>query len=108
MDLLTGEPLALDLVNTRFHTPSSVDHDALATAEGLHAWLAKQAGQLALPEISLGPADLAAVRDLRGHVERALEAVRQATPPPPEAIAALNQALRAVPAYPRLETPLAK
>ncbi|TDE42591.1 zf-CGNR multi-domain protein [Nonomuraea mesophila] len=103
MHLLTGEPLALDLVNTRFCLPSHVAHDALATAQGLDAWLAKQAGRLTPPDVSPGPDDLAAVRDLRGHVERALEAARQATPPPPEAIAELNHALRAAPAYPCLD-----
>ncbi|MEO3891593.1 ABATE domain-containing protein [Nonomuraea sp. B5E05] len=103
MELLTGEPLALDLVNTGVRTPSGGDHDALATAEGLHAWLAEQAGRLTVPETTLGPDDPAAVRDLRGHVERALEAARQAAPPPPEAIDALNRALRVAPAYPCLE-----
>ncbi|MFB4284486.1 ABATE domain-containing protein [Nonomuraea sp. MTCD27] len=103
MELLTGEPLALDLVNTRARLPSGADYDALDEVDDFHAWLERQSGRLTVPEARLGPPDLAAVRELRGHVVATLEAVRQATPPPPGSVAALNEALRSAPAYPCME-----
>ncbi|MFC4112322.1 CGNR zinc finger domain-containing protein [Nonomuraea zeae] len=103
MELLTGEPLALDLVNTRANTPSGAEYDALATSGTFQSWLAKQSGRLAAPGRPLTRADLAALRELRGHVESALDAVRQAVPAPAEAIAALNEALKAAPSYSYLE-----
>lgn len=99
MEFLTGEPLAVDLVNTRAH-----DFDVFATAEGLRTWLDRQADRLAAPEGPFTPADLAGVRAFRGHVEAALEAVRGGTEPPPEAVGAINAAMRAAPAYSCLET----
>ncbi|MGW0802685.1 CGNR zinc finger domain-containing protein [Nonomuraea sp. NPDC002799] len=98
MELLTGEPLALDLVNTR-----GAAYDALDEVAGFHDWLAEQAGRLTAPETPFTRADLPAVRELRGHVSAALEAARQAAPPPAGAVAALNRALRAAPPYVRLE-----
>ncbi|MFD0477368.1 ABATE domain-containing protein [Nonomuraea thailandensis] len=41
---LTGEPLALDLVNTR-----TASGDLLTTPEDLRAWLRLQAGRISLP-----------------------------------------------------------
>ncbi|NUP01654.1 MAG: hypothetical protein HOW59_27390, partial [Nonomuraea sp.] len=41
MELLTGEPLALDLINTRGH-----DFDALDTPEGFREWLNHQTDRL--------------------------------------------------------------
>ncbi|MFF4624760.1 CGNR zinc finger domain-containing protein [Nonomuraea jabiensis] len=98
MELLTGEPLALDLVNTR-----SSDHDALDRAADFDEWLARQSDRLTPPGAPFPAAGLPAVRRLRGHVEAALDAARQAVPPPPDSIAAINEALRLSPPYPRLE-----
>ncbi|MFI6741171.1 CGNR zinc finger domain-containing protein [Nonomuraea sp. NPDC050451] len=98
MELLTGEPLALDLVNTRTR-----DHDALARAADFDDWLARQSDRLTLPDAPFPADDLAAVRSLRAHVEAALDAARQAVPAPPESIAAINEALRLSPPYPQLE-----
>ncbi|SEK69299.1 CGNR zinc finger domain-containing protein [Nonomuraea pusilla] len=107
---LTGEPLALDLVNTR---PSV--GDLLATADRLHAWLALQADRF--PEAralaaelgaltdrpgerqgGLDDTGLAAVHAVRDHVARALDRVRHGSPPDPADLEALNAAQRAAPA----------
>ncbi|TMR94162.1 CGNR zinc finger domain-containing protein [Nonomuraea basaltis] len=98
MELLIGEPLALDLVNTRAR-----DFDALDAPGDFQTWLALQADRLAAPAGPLTAAGLAAVRRLRGHVESALNAVREGAPPPPAAVTALNEAARAAPPYRVLE-----
>ncbi|WP_188197102.1 CGNR zinc finger domain-containing protein [Nonomuraea sp. SYSU D8015] len=98
MELLIGEPLALDLVNTRAR-----DFDALDAPADFQTWLARQADRLTAPAAPLTADGLAAVRSLRGHVESALNAVREAVPPPDAAVAAINDAARAAPPYRRLE-----
>lgn len=98
---LTGEPLAVDLVNTR---PTS--GDLLATPDDLRAWLNLQvdrfpeARQLAATEFG-GP-DLAVVRELRDHIARALDHARHGTPPHVDDLEALHQAQRAAPAITEL------
>ncbi|MEZ7132396.1 ABATE domain-containing protein [Nonomuraea sp. AD125B] len=98
MELLIGEPLALDLLNTRTR-----DLDVLDTPGDFQTWLARQAGRLDPPSGPLGPEGLAAVRRLRGHVAAALDAVRAGESPPAAALAAINEAARAAPAYRVLE-----
>ncbi|WP_433425511.1 CGNR zinc finger domain-containing protein [Microtetraspora malaysiensis] len=91
---LTGEPLALDLVNTR-----PAVGDLIATPDALHAWLELQAGRL--PDASaaeLTVADLAAVHAVRDHTARALDRVRHGRAPAAADLAALNDAQRAAPA----------
>lgn len=106
---LVGEPLVLDLVNTR---PSSDAGpvDLLAASAGLSAWLAVQADRLAargVPDAGAADpvvsTDLAAVHAVRDHAGRALDAARHARPPAPADIEALNIALRAAPAYRQLD-----
>ncbi|MFF4359945.1 CGNR zinc finger domain-containing protein [Streptomyces sp. NPDC001604] len=91
---LTGEPLALDLVNTR---PTA--GDLLATADDLRAWWALQADRLPdeVPQ-SVTAEDLAAVRAVREHTARALDDVRRGREPLAADLDALNQAQRAAPA----------
>ncbi|MCK2213647.1 CGNR zinc finger domain-containing protein [Actinomadura sp. ATCC 31491] len=98
MELLIGEPLALDLLNTRTR-----DLDVLDTPGDFQTWLARQAGRLTAPGGPLTPGGLAAVRRLRAHVATALDAVREGAPPPAAALAAINEAARAAPAYQVLE-----
>jgi predicted RNA-binding Zn ribbon-like protein len=94
---LVGEPLALDLVNTR--TASS---DLLAELNHLRSWLDLQAERLPDP----GPADIAdltdidlqAVRDVREHTATALAHLRAGRPPPGRSIEVLNDVQRAAPA----------
>ncbi|XVQ87026.1 CGNR zinc finger domain-containing protein [Microbispora siamensis] len=103
---LTGEPLALDLVNTRPHTPDG-PVDLIATVEGLRAWLSLQAGRLAgaLPEGGEAPltdddlaAALDAVHEVREHAAAAIDQARRGLRPPEDALRGLNRAQRAAPA----------
>lgn len=99
---LTGEPLALDLVNTRPRAGGGqVDH--IGSPEGLAAWLALEAERLAEPLAEEAtPADLAAVHAVRDHAAAAIEAARQGKRPPPGALSGLNRAQGAAPAVKRL------
>ncbi len=96
---LTGEPLALDLVNTR-PVGAGGRTDLLDTPEHLAAWLA-------LEEDRLGPetggavptaADLAAVHAVRAPTEAAVRALLLGQAPPAAALGALTDAQRAAPA----------
>ncbi|HLL68566.1 MAG TPA: ABATE domain-containing protein [Micromonosporaceae bacterium] len=98
MELFVGEPLALDLVNTLTR-----DFDALDSPQ---AWLESQVGRLTPPSAPLSTADVAALRALRAHMRAAIDAVRQGQCPPDTAVDALNEAARAAPAYPVLQSDL--
>jgi predicted RNA-binding Zn ribbon-like protein len=95
---LTGEPLALDLVNTR---PSA--GDLLATPDDLRHWWALQADRLPddVPQ-AVTAADLAAVRAVREHTARAIDRARRGDEPLAADLDALNQAQRAAPAINQL------
>ena len=95
---LTGEPLALDLVNTR---PTA--GDLLTTPDDLRAWWALQADRLPdeVPQ-AVTAADLATVRAVREHTARALDHVRRGHEPLAADLDALNQAQRAAPAIKEL------
>ena len=95
---LTGEPLALDLVNT-VASPPGGEADLLESADDLRAWLAAERDRL---DITDGQIDLDAVRALRAHITRAVEAARASTPPPLEALRAITGAQRNAPAYQEL------
>ena len=95
---LTGEPLALDLVNT-VASPPSGQVDLLESADDLRTWLAAERDRL---DVTDGQIDLGAVRALRAHITRAVEAARASTPPPPEALRAITDAQRNAPAYQEL------
>uniref|UniRef100_A0AAU2JR78 ABATE domain-containing protein n=1 Tax=Streptomyces sp. NBC_00049 TaxID=2903617 RepID=A0AAU2JR78_9ACTN len=90
---LTGEPLALDLLNTR-----TAVGDLVADPAGLADWLAAQAGRLT-PVADVGPAEVAAVRAVREAARPALEAARRGERPPADALDALNGALAAAPSH---------
>lgn len=97
---LTGEPLALDLVNTRPHTADG-PVDLLATPAALGTWLTLQADRLPgypTETAVLTPADLAVVHVLREHVATAIDHLRRGEQPPASALDGLNQAQRAAPA----------
>ncbi|MBW5482989.1 ABATE domain-containing protein, partial [Streptomyces bambusae] len=87
--VLVGEPLALDLVNTR-----TAGGDLIARPEDLAAWLERQQGRLT-PVSEVGAAELAAVHAVREATRAALAAVRAGSRPDP---AELNAALAAAPA----------
>ncbi|WP_327151919.1 CGNR zinc finger domain-containing protein [Nocardia sp. NBC_01329] len=96
---LIGEPLALDLVNTR-----PADDDLLSTPDQLAEWLRSQADRL--PE--RGPAhptadDLDQVRRIRTHLTAVFEALLHDRRPPAAALRGLNNAQSAAPAIRHLE-----
>jgi len=95
---LTGEPLALDLVNT-VASSSGGEADLLESEDDLRAWLAAERDRL---DIADGQIDLSAVRALRAHITRAVDAACASTPPPPEALRAITDAQRDAPAYQEL------
>ena len=95
---LTGEPLALDLVNTVASSPGG-EVDLLESADDLRAWLAAERGRL---DITGGQIDLSAVRALRAHITHAVEAARAGAPPPLKAVRAITDAQRNAPAYQEL------
>ncbi|MBA8824777.1 putative RNA-binding Zn ribbon-like protein [Saccharopolyspora lacisalsi] len=92
---LVGEPLALDLVNTR-----PVTGDLLTTLDGLRAWLRLQADRF--PEMHeiltrLTKEDLADVRMIREHTAEALARVRRGERPAEADLEALNRTQGAAP-----------
>ncbi|WP_040841513.1 CGNR zinc finger domain-containing protein [Nocardia brevicatena] len=94
----TGEPLALDLVNTR-----PAGGDLLRTPHALAAWLDLQAERL--PEQLPAPtrSDLAAVHTVRDHITAAVEALLHGERPPEKALRGLEGVLAAAPAVRRPE-----
>ncbi|MGW1895046.1 CGNR zinc finger domain-containing protein [Streptomyces sp. NPDC002004] len=96
---LTGEPLALDLVNTRPAGPEGRT-DLLATPQLLAAWLESEGDRLPGPAADQAPKpdDLAPVHAVRAHTEAAVRALMEGHRPPAEALHGLNEAQRAAPA----------
>lgn len=94
---LTGEPLALDLVNTRPATG-----DLLATPAQLGSWLTLQSERSAeaaeLAETELRAEDLEVARKVRDHTASALDRVRRGRRPSADDLDALNLAQRGAPA----------
>ena len=93
---LTGEPLALDLVNTR---PAGAD--LIATVDGLAVWLALEGDRVPEPETPAA-ADLAPVHAVREHAAVAVEHARRGGRPPGAALDGLAEAQRLAPAIKRL------
>ncbi|MFE2477163.1 ABATE domain-containing protein [Streptomyces sp. NPDC059389] len=91
---LTGEPLALDLLNTR---PTGAG-DLIAGPEGLSAWLAAQEGRLG-PAGKAGPEEVAAVHAVREAAGAALAAARRGERPPAGALRTLNEASAGAPTH---------
>ena len=95
---LIGEPLALDLVNTRY-----AEGDHLDTPAALGSWLrlqaTLQAGRLPGPvPDTLTDADLDAVRAVRQHTATAVQHARNGDAPPASVLDALTDAQAAAPA----------
>ncbi|MGW0935897.1 ABATE domain-containing protein [Streptomyces sp. NPDC002666] len=95
---LTGELLALDLLNTLPHTAQGPPADHLADAAGLLAWLALESERLPGAAGEVTPDDLAAVRAVRAHAAAAVAAARRGERPPETALRGLNEAQIAAPA----------
>ncbi|MBB3050430.1 putative RNA-binding Zn ribbon-like protein [Prauserella isguenensis] len=97
---LVGEPLALDLVNTRARSPDQ-DFDFLSDLVGMRHWLSCERDRLStLSDSQLRSptrADLAAVRALRDHAAAAIARARTGRSPAPRDLRALNEAMCAAP-----------
>jgi predicted RNA-binding Zn ribbon-like protein len=93
---VVGEPLALDLINTRAMQPGGSEVDFLRSPEAAQAWLAAEGDRLESPA---GDVDLRALRRLRDHVARAVDAARHGTEPPASALEALTTLQRSAPRY---------
>lgn len=90
---LTGEPLALDLVNTR-----PTVGDLLQTSNDLLAWWNLESARLPEMPEAVTDADVAVVRALREHISNALEYARRGDQPLASDLDAINQAQRFAPA----------
>lgn len=95
---LAGEPLAIDLVNTRLRLPNIGWSDVLDTLDGFRDWVAfehHQHGRLAVDPHALIEADLKAVHRLRRHIAAALDRARHGERPNDADLDGINRALRA-------------
>jgi predicted RNA-binding Zn ribbon-like protein len=90
---LLGEPVSLDLVNTRIRTGAAAT-DLLDQPRALSAWLAAESGRVQWSG-SVDATDLLAVRALRDAIAELLTARRNHTRPSPDALRALNTVLLA-------------
>lgn len=97
-ETLTGEPLALDLVNTR-PVEDGERTDLLRTPRQLAAWLALQADRVPQDIRAEQPdeSDLAPVHAVREHTEAVVRALLDGTAPPEPALRGLTEAQRAAP-----------
>ncbi|SFC13567.1 CGNR zinc finger domain-containing protein [Streptomyces aidingensis] len=102
---LTGEPLALDLINTRPRGPGGATADLLGSVPALAAWLELERalgdGRPLPPGSTADAAGLAAVHRVREDAAGALRALRAGGEPPASALRGLNDAQRAAPAVRR-------
>jgi len=90
---LLGEPVSLDLVNTRIRH-GGADVDLLDTPSALTTWLAAESGRLSWSGVVMA-ADLRAVRALRDAIAALLRARRVRARPPAGAMKVVNAALSA-------------
>lgn len=88
---LLGEPIALDLVNTRVRRQGEIV-DLLDTPAALAAWLRHEHERLPWAG-AVTRGDVAAVRELRDAVAALLDAAQQRIPAPAGALHSLNAAL---------------
>ena len=88
---LLGEPLSLDLVNTRIRSDGT-DVDLLDAPAALATWLAAESGRLSWSG-AVSAADLRAVRTLRDAIAALLSARRVGVRPRPQAVKVVNTAL---------------
>lgn len=97
---LTGEPLALDLLNTDCPTPTG-HFDFLADATSLHRWVERQRGRLneldSHEVAALTDADTARITQLRKTAAEVIDPARTGQRPDERALRSLNTALRGAP-----------
>lgn len=98
--LLLGEPLTLDLVNTRVRRDGAL-LDLLDTPAALAAWLCAERGRLIWTG-AVGAEDVTALCALRAAMGELLAALRKRVQPGAVALAVVNQALANPAAPPRM------
>lgn len=93
---LTGESLALDLVNTLAGPPGD-EVDFAGTADALRSWLAAE-------HLDCGPGEIdpVPVQSLRAHIRAAVDAARAGQRPPRDALDAITAATRNAPLFSEL------
>ena len=96
---LIGEPLPLDLVNTRPQPERGVA-DTFATVDGLAQWLVAESDRL--PTVRVTDGTRRAVVELRDHVGSAVEAAMVGKRPPAASLDRINEALRRAPSAPQV------
>ena len=103
LEPLVGEPLALDLVNTRPRSAAGTV-DLIADPPLLREWLVRQRDRIR--EVGrdepVDDDDVAAVHAIRDHAATAIRSVRAGRPPPADRLEALTEAQRAAPLHRRL------
>ncbi|NRP18257.1 hypothetical protein LPJGGPFB_01487 [Ensifer adhaerens] len=101
-----GEPLALDLINTRPLTGEG-PVDLIGDADGLAAWVEQQAGRLQdaslLVSGRLSVEELALVHAVRDHVASAVRSLMEGRDVAAGDVAGLNAAMAAAPVTRRLD-----
>ena len=85
-----GQPLALDLANSKARIKPEVTRELLGSEDDLDRWLARQTERL--PEVDPGSGRLAAFLELRDTLHEMLSAAAVGAPPPAHATGALNAA----------------
>lgn len=100
---LVGEPLALDLVNTRPRTAAGTV-DLIADPALLRAWLTKQGDRIdeVSRDESVDHADVVAVHAVRDDAATAIARACEGARPPAVALTALTEAQRVAPLHRRL------
>lgn len=104
---LTGEPVALDLVNTR---PLSDEGpiDLIGSLDGLRAWLKLQEGRLigfSIQDVqSLDIGDLKRIWKVRDYIASLIDRVRHNREPLPDDLEAINAIVRKAPLVRQLVT----
>jgi predicted RNA-binding Zn ribbon-like protein len=100
---LLGEPLALELANTRFASRGH-EREGLEAPEDLAAWLRQVRDRLPLVPgdrdlDAIAPADLAAAREVRDALRTLFTAATACTAPDQETAEILNRTVRAAPRW---------
>lgn len=95
---LTGEPLAIDLINTNALLPDIGWVDGLETLPRTRLWVGMQQHRLSVDADALTLADVEALRQLRTDVGSAVDRARHGKRPPVASLRAINRALDDAPA----------
>ncbi len=99
---LTGEPLAIDLINTHALLPNIGWVDGLESLPRTRLWVGMQQHRLSADPDALTRADVSALRQLREDIGSAVARARHGQRPTATSLRAINAALDQAPAVRRL------